>query len=355
MTVKFRTVMCTLISACLGVSCFALSSLMRQGVANAVNICITTIVPSLFLFTAVATFAVKSDFTEILGRILHPLSSKLFRLSGEQLAVFVISLFAGYPVGASLVNELYREEKVDLATARRMVNFCVCAGPAFILIAIGEVSLGHKPDGYRLLLAHTVSAIVLALLNGLTARKPVETHNQNHIEKAKPTPISISTAFCESATAAARSMLSICTFVIVFGALGNALTILESTLTPFVVNRLRALIEVTVGVELFGRGRLSLIAFFIGFGGLSVHFQILNVAKSLKINYFSFLLHRIAHGAISAGITALLELIFPRYVDVLSSSSPKASLNGSPLSVFALLLMGAVLIFYSKPDYRQKG
>ena len=348
MIVKLRTALLIVMSLGFGVACLILSANIRKGVIDGIDLCISTVIPSLFLFTVAANFAVKAGICRILGKLFHPFSTKLLNLSGEQFAVFLLSLVSGYPVGVSLVNELFKQGKISESKARKMSYFAVSAGPAFILIAVGEVSLGHRADGLRLLLAHLLASTVLCAAFGIISvflkdkgLEPVETKDSLN-NKA-----SLADCFVESAVAASKTMFSVCTFVVVFGALAQLLSTDVLPFTPFVSNLLRALVEVTVGVQRFGRGRLALIAFLLGFGGISVHFQVLSVAKSIKLRYLPFLFSRILHGLLSAAAVELFELISPRYIDTAVTPAPQAALHGNPLGVLAMLLMGVILTVYT--------
>ena len=337
----------------LGVAVLIMSENVRRGVIDSIDLCISTVIPSLFLFTVIANLALKSGLCEAVGKLAHKFSQKIFNLSGEQFAVFLLSLFSGYPVGAGLVTELLKLGKISQYQARRMICFCVSAGPAFVIVAVGEAALGHRSDGYRLFAAHLISSVLLCFSTGILSRifdkrkqpqpiKPCMTPENRNIAA-----VSFSENFTASAINAAKSMFNVCTFVIVFGALGRLITTDSLPLSPFGVNFMRGITEVTAGVHLFGRGRLPLIAFLLGFGGISVHFQVLSIAAETKVKYFLFLLSRLTHGVISATVIGIWELICPRYIDTAVTHTPTASLNGSPLATVSMLLLGVVLIVYS--------
>lgn len=350
MVVRLKTIFMGLAAIIVAFLLFWFSGGVREGVRNGIELCFETVIPSLFLFTALTIFSLKSGLIASLGRILDPFSRFCFDLSGEQFSVMLASFISGYPVGSRLISELYKNGKVSETKAKRMLDFCVCAGPGFIVLAVGEGSLFSRADGYRLLTAHLLSAVLMAVLSHLLNKSKTE-------NPSKPKPVistPLSQAFTESVCDAARTMLSVSAFVVAFSGLGGMVSSFQST-TPIISKTVRAALEVTVGIGLFGRKQLPIIAFLLGFGGVSVHFQVLSSVWRLHYPYYRLLLSRTLHGALSFGMIVLMELISPRVIDtaiVDPSVTPKV--HGSPAGAVALLLMGVVLIFYCKDPNSKK-
>ncbi len=353
MILRFKTVIITLICFLFGMAVLMFSPFVRRGIANGIDVCITTVIPSLFLFSCVSCFAVKSGICYNIGKAFDKFSKPLFNLSGEEFAVFLFSCVSGYPVGASLVTELYKSGRISQNKAVLMTNFCVAAGPAFILVAVGEISLGSRSDGQRLLAAHVISSVLLAIIFGVYSRfSKTDTDKSIGLKPFSLTPQSTTALFVDSVTEASKNIFKICGFIVAFGGIGGMVSADNLPVSPFFANLVRALLEVTVGIDLFGRGRLALLAFLLGFGGISVHFQVLSVTRALKIKYFPFVCTRLVHGVCSAFVIAAFEKILPRSIDTLAQSNTSPEINGSPFSVAALLLMGITLIVYSKRQRR---
>ena len=70
------------------------SAAVRQGLA----LCARSVIPSLFPFFVVVSFAVGCGFFTVLRRLGLPVGA----------AVFLMGIVGGYPVGARTVGELYR-------------------------------------------------------------------------------------------------------------------------------------------------------------------------------------------------------------------------------------------------------
>lgn len=101
-----------------------------QGASEGLQLCIQTIIPSLFPFFVLS--GVLNHY--LIGRkvsILRPICNKCGIPDGCE-SLFLLGLVAGYPIGAQLISQAYKENEIPKSTARRMLGFCNHAGPAFI-------------------------------------------------------------------------------------------------------------------------------------------------------------------------------------------------------------------------------
>lgn len=308
-----------------------------QGVIKGITLSANSLIPSLFLFTAVSLFAVNSGVLEGFNKI-SPLSERLFGLNGNELSVFVLSLVSGYPVGAKMVNELLKSGQITKKRADRLLWFCVGAGPAFTVTAVGELTLGSKADGKRLLCATLFSSVVMAVLSRFVEKKEKPTESKK--EKAPLLPLS--DAFVTSVSGAAQTMINVSAFVVAFSGLLGAFNSLVTS--RFVQKYLLSLPEVTTGVQNFGRGELYAVAFLVGFGGISVHLQIMSAAGDVKPKFLSIFVSRLIHGTLSAAFVFLFDWLFPRTVETAASNSTAtAQIHGNPLSAAAMLLLSVAV------------
>lgn len=315
------------------------------GAKKGLDLCFSAVIPSLFLFSALSLFASYSGAIKIIGRPLSPVSRAVFGLSGEELSIFLLSLFSGYPVGAKLIAEMATFKKIEREKALIMLYYCVNAGPAFIVTAVGQIMLGSKSDGYRLLAAHILSSLLLAAALSPFLKKVKPTNKT--LEATEPQPLS--DCFVRAVSAASTSIISVSAFVVLFAAMGEIIACLP--LPEAITKSARAVLEVTVGVSLFGRRSLPIIAFLLGFAGISVQFQVLSAAAKLKPNFLKLFLSRVVHGALSFITVEIMEKIWPRSIKTsLPPGSLSAALSGDVSASVALILMGLVLAAFTFGD-----
>ena len=289
------------------------------------------IIPSLFPFTACVLFIMKSGGLDLLD-FISPFTKKIFHLSSEQFSLMLLSFIGGYPVGAKLLNESVRSGRLSKENAGIMLNYCVNAGPAFIILAVGSEILGSKKIGYILLSAHLIASLILSLILSLRIK------NNCVLLKAKDN-FDVADNFVSSVSEAASSVFSVCAYVILFSTVNEYLNHFCEKIP--VLKSISSLLEVTNAVT--NINNIIIIAFLLGFSGISVWCQILSVGKLIKINFPLFVLSRIAHGALSALICAILLKLFGIAVKTSAGIKYAANYDGTTLSI-SMLSMVIVLI-----------
>ena len=290
------------------------------------------IIPSLFPFTACVLFIMKSGGLSLLD-FANPFTKRVFRLSPQQFSLMLLSFIGGYPVGGKLLNEAVKSGKISKENAGIMLNYCVNAGPAFIVLAVGGGILGSKKIGYLLLLAHIISSLILSLVFGHFIKND-NTDSENTAESFSPAD-----NFVVSVCEAASAIFSVCAYVILFSTVNEYMNCLSEKIS--VLKYISPLLEVTNAVT--GMRNIVIIAFLLGFAGVSVWCQIISMGKLIKINFAVFTLSRTAHGVLSAVITALLLKAFGIAVTVSASVKYTPTYNGIVLSL-SMLSMVIVLI-----------
>lgn len=298
-----------------------------SGALDGINICYKVIIPSLFPFM-VASLLIYRIIIKM--RISEKFAIARF-LNNSKIIIFLISLIGGYPVGAKLIDEEYKNGNIDKLSAEKMLGFCVNSGPSFIVIAVGSEILNDEKIGIVLLLSSILASITIALLSfkKIKTNQSIKT-DDNFI---------FSDEFVNATFDASSSIIGICSFIIVFSSIIGTI---NSTLgNNTLVTMIKLTLEITNGV-LIADGNILLISFLLGFSGFCVHFQVLSTCKNLRPNYIKFLLYRILHGILSVIITYCILKIF-------NFSYQTISLGGEYLTDVSRfsLLFSVALIFCS--------
>ncbi len=314
---------------------------VTQGVKKGLLLCGQVVVPSLFPFSVAALLLFKTQ-------VFSAKSGKGGFFRNGQFGVFALSMLAGYPVGARLVRALYGSDRITLPQARRMVCYCVNAGPAFVVIAVGLGSFGRADVGWMLLAAHIFAACLLCLLfeAGVHCNKT----------QAPPTPGQPSFCFGDAfVTATAEScsaMFAVCGWVILFSAVGGLLAALPLPRRVFLW--VQALLEVTSGVFAARQlGGLCAVAAALGFAGFCVQFQALSAAGEARPPLGQFVLARVAHGGLSALLMRLFLYLWPLKVPTATFGQAPAAVGNAASVPAALSLLFLCVVFLASVKQEQ--
>jgi len=314
---------------------FVFSSKVKQGVLDAVDICLGSIIPSLFPMLVLSTFLTLTGIPEKLKRLIFFPVGKITGLSADAAESFIFGATAGYPVGVKTAYYLYRKKRIGLKQAGKAALININPGLAFSVIVTGKIMFGSALTGLTLYISVTAANLLLGFL---LRDKKTDISAKN--KKAAPRQ-DISHNLIDAVSSSVKSMASICAWITVFSAFTAPLT--DILKTPYI----NILLEVTSGTKLCAeKGFLPLCAFTMGFGGACVLFQLLPEIKELGIPIKKYLLCRLFSG-IAAFITeTLLINAFPVQRAVFSEESGIINLRGASLSgSTALIILCAVFMF----------
>lgn len=100
------------------------------GASSGIDICIKTVIPSLFPFFILSTLLSNSMQGQSIS-CLRPLG-KLCGIPEGAESLLLLGVCGGYPVGAKCLYDAYSCRTIHRKDAQRMLGFCSNAGPSFI-------------------------------------------------------------------------------------------------------------------------------------------------------------------------------------------------------------------------------
>ncbi|NLB35870.1 MAG: hypothetical protein GX824_00950 [Clostridiales bacterium] len=313
-----------------------------KGVKDGLNLCGQVVIPSLFPFMVLSTFLIKSGLCSLLGRIFAPLTKKIFRLPGTACGAIIMGLIGGFPVGSRMTAQLYRDGEISRSAAQRMLMFCVNAGPAFVIGAIGSMMLGSRKAGFIMFISLSLSSLFIGFISRFIACDG-EDKSLPHVFG----PMNIQKSLVESVADGAGAMLSVCAWIILFCCACSLLSLLPEGLEVLSVP-LKCLFEVTSGSAAAAASgvHIAVITGIVGWSGLCVHCQVLEYVKAVDLRMSVFLTARATSGALASLISFELFRVFPCEVPAFISTDLPASHAFSPYvpACAGILVMGALLI-----------
>ena len=327
---------------------FVAPSAAVKGVSDGLTLCATAVIPSLFPFIFLSDFLIRSGLCRIAGKYIDPAVNFIFRLPGEAGCAVIMSLIGGYPVGAKMIAQLIEEGSITAGQGRRMLAFCVNAGPAFVIGTVGTVLLSSPRAGIILY----ASLVISALITGIFLR--FFDSEKNEISVRSEGRLNTD-AVSQSVFNATNSMLMLCAWILLFSCINALVRCLP--LSEKALLWLNIITEVTGGCARSVRAfPLCVTALVLGWSGVSVHCQLLPFIRQTGMSYLRFCLSRLIHGGVAACIAEILFNVFPCEVSVFSTASgviPSAVSVSAPAAV-AMLALSAFIITESKIPHLQR-
>ena len=321
----------------LGLLLLVMKNNVSDSVKKGLEMCGNILIPSLFPFMALSSFAVRSGVFDRFNKTAGIFVEKVFRLPVQCLTVLFFGFVGGYPVGANIISELYDKGEIAENDARHMLSFCVNPGPAFVVTAVGGMILGSEEAGKVILFSVCLSSLITGFVYGLFRNKPT------HAARSSFGKSNISQSVIDAAFSSSKGIFSVCVWVLLFTAFSGVVASFiknEKLLSIF-----NAFSEVTTGIESAVKfGGIAFVSAVVAFGGLCVMFQILPTIKKCGIKAYEYLGFRMINALLSFFITKIILLFTDIPVVVFSDAGEYLWSYTAPSSAM-LLITGAVLIF----------
>ena len=283
-----------------------------------VNLWATKVLPSLLPFFILTKLLSYTTFVNSAGRILSPITKKLYGVGGVAGYIYFISIVSGYPVGAKLTSDLYEQKAINREQAKAISSFTSTSGPLFILGTVGIGFFNSSRLGIIVLISHLISA----LLNGLLYRNK----EAEFISPAIPKPTS-QNQLSDSMYNSVISIMMVGGFIAIFY-MGLKLMLQLNIFSPIIfllskcgideqvsASLIAGMIEVTTGLSILGSSSIKLklstvlASVLISFGGLSIHAQAFCYLKNFGLKYSHFLKQKVTNAILAALVTLLIILL----------------------------------------------
>lgn len=273
----------------------AMLLLMRnaQSAAEAVRcgltLCARTMIPTLFPFMVLSELIVRTGAGRAIARALGWLLRPLFGVSESGACALAMGALCGFPVGARTAAAYYRCGHMSVRELNHVLCFCNVPSAAYLIGAVGISLFDSAMLGRVLLYLVLGGAAVIGLLWRwlLPHRVQLADAMPMPLDETKRSGVSL---LPTAISAAAGSMLGVCATVLLFGVMVELLGNIAAALGAGDAVRvaLCGLLELSAGVSEAAtltdvRMAAILCAAAAGWGGLSVHCQIMAVCDGCPL------------------------------------------------------------------------
>ena len=200
---------------------------LRQGLA----LCGGPLLVSLFPFLVVSALIMRSGAGEVLGVLLWPVVRCIGLHSRSAGSVLLIGLVGGFAPAAAATAEAVRSRELTPQEASALLPACICSGPSFVILTVGEQLLGSRTAGVCLFAAQVLAGwLTAALLCRIRNRgRPEPLSAPPAAAQAEPPP-----ALDAILAQAAVTYLKLCGFVLYFRLLAAGCgLLLPAVFAPF--------------------------------------------------------------------------------------------------------------------------
>ncbi len=335
--------------------CICSAGSIQAEMQSAMTRCMTVIIPSLYAMMILSQMLLESGTWRSLALPFRKVSLKWFGVSEEYFGIFLLSQFAGYPVGASMLCSLVKQGNLSQRDAERLLCVCYGGGPAFLLGLLGDIPSRMPIAGVMygsILLTNLLFAAILF------RKDPIVSH-----AKREDTAVSVSAQMLVGCTASAgKTLLKLCGVILSFSAVCGILqasglfhildVAAEKAEIPFPCSdMLCCFLEIsnctTLSIPFLWR--IPFLTTLLSFGGVCVLLQVQAVIGdcfSMKKAVFC----RIAAGVISGILCGISLCVLPISLPngaVMASAVPQATSR----SIFPVLMLLCMMLLVFREEY----
>jgi len=223
---------------------------------------------------------------------------------GNSIKIYAIGAFGGFPTGAATISTLAQSGMVGKRHASHLLGICHAPSPMFVVGVVGSQFLLSANTGiYLMVILHTINIIFLVFLH-MFIPLPIIKKNDN-VVKTVTSPLS------EGIHQTASILLLVATTVVFFTTISTVIRESMGYLFGQIPHELTVFIysvfEMTAGLEIANQ-LFNTQAFFpllavaiLSFNGLSIHMQIMVLAKSAKLSLKPYVFYRMIHFVLFVG------------------------------------------------------
>lgn len=296
-----------------------------QGARDGIDLCLRTVVPSLFPFFVLSGILVGN----LMGAKPGPLSfpGRWLGIPQGAQSLLIPGFLGGYPVGAAAVRDAWKRGQLTDADAARILPFCNNAGPAFLFGMAAP--LFSSPWAAWALWAIQIAGAFTA---GILLRQEPEASPVTLPGKPVSLPDSLKSALFVTAKVSGWVIL----FRIVITFLRRWFLWLLPSWTQVLITGLLELANGCLSLSAIPEEslRFLLCTVFLSFGGVCVHMQTLSVTEGLYMKpYFTGKLLQCLCCLIYCGFSLqgmpLLMLLMPLLADLMKKAKKGWKSTGS--------------------------
>lgn len=275
----------------------------------------SSIVPVLLPAMIFTGILVRTDACQILNPIAAPLFQQVFHLPASAASAWITGMLCGYPSGAAVAGELYRQGRLSREQTSHLLLFCNYPSPMFLTGLLLTGCLEKQVSPLLFLPAVYFSGCLTGFLTRADRKNSLSPETDRLLTpEAVKEKQGFASVLEASLFTAARIILLVGLYIMLFQILaGFAIQYLHLPALPLCF--LTGTLEMTSGI-LLARGlslpllpKSCLMLFFAAFGGMSTCLQAISALGDNSFSLRQYLFGRIVHAALAVGLYLALWML----------------------------------------------
>ena len=282
------------------------SNIVYNSIINSSKIWFYNIIPSIFPIYIIVDLLINYNVLNIISNLFKPIMKYIFKMKKETSIIFILSILSGFPSSSKYINTFLDNKIINIYEANKLLLFTHFSNPLFIINSIGNNFIHSKKISFIILGSHYLTNIIIGFIN---RNSYINLNNNNKaIETKKNSFITILTNSIYNTIKILFLLYGIITIFMIITTLINA----NINIIPIINSIICGILEITNGIYYVSNLNISIIykatiiTFFLSFGGLCIHMQILSILSNYKINYLNYLKIRIIHALVSASMVFII-------------------------------------------------
>lgn len=328
-----------------------------KAASNGLSLWANYVLPALFPFFIISDLLMKQGFVHLLGALLEPLMRPLFRLPGKASFIIAMTHTSGIPIGAILTCKMRKEGEITRTEGERLLAFSSNPSPGFMFGAVASGMLGNPALGIVIAGSVYIANFIVGLIFRFygNTREPNRSYQFSlrkawieleQVQKKNRKPIG--EMLGEAVRESISTILLVGGFIVFFSVITQMMTVLQinslfaegiALITGGFIQAsggnalIQGFMETTLGCQASVmaldslNSQIGMIAFLLGWGGLSVFAQVASFTASTDLRFIPFVIGRILHSFLAL----IFSQIIMRYSDIPTMILPSSLTEGTKI------------------------
>lgn len=356
------------------------------------NLWWNVVFPALLPFFILSEILMGLGVVHFIGVLLEPLMRPIFNVPGVGAFAMSMGLASGYPMDAVITCKFRKSQLCTAVEAERLLSFTNTADPLFMVGAVAVGMFGMPELGATIALAHYISSFFVGVVfrfhgrdrDNYTHDSPVVRGNivirafralYNARQEDKRSPGQL---LGDAVKSSMNTIMLIGGFIIVFSVFIRIMTVVgitdiltsmfaamlgvigySTSLAPALVS---GLLEIDLGTLAASQAdaplnqKVVIVSAIIAWSGLSVHGQVASIVIESGIRMIPYMVGRLLHAVLAAGITVLLLgpgeyitklLVLPVSMNIAQSNSWSLWLTRIEQTTYQIGILLSIMIVLS--------